>query len=87
MATRVSFVIPRREIEQTGVTFKRVTDDGLHGELTIRQNHLIWRSRKEQYSYEVPWGDFEVYAVKNGRKVRQKTTPVKGSKKLKDSAP
>jgi len=86
MATRVSFAIPRREIEQTGITFRRKTDDGLHGELTVRQNHLVWRSRNDQYSYEVPWGEFEVFAVNKGKKIRQKTTPVKGSKKLKGSA-
>ena len=86
MATRVSFAIPRREIEQTGITFTRRTDSGLHGELTVRKNHLVWRSTNDQYTYEVPWGEFEVFAVKKGRKVRQKATPVKGSKKLKGSA-
>jgi len=34
----------------------------------------------------VPWGEFEVFAVNKGKKIRQKTTPVKGSKKLKGSA-
>jgi hypothetical protein len=47
---------------------------------------LVWRSTNDQYTYEVPWGEFEVFAVEKGRKVRQKANPVKGSKKLKGSA-
>jgi hypothetical protein len=43
MATRVKFAIPEREIENTGITFKRAVDARFHGDLTIRQNHIDWR--------------------------------------------
>ena len=83
MATKVRFAIPEREIEQTGITFKRVTDSGLHGELTIRQNHLVWRPKGNEYIFKVTWEKFAEFAEDRGKRTFPKTTAVKAKKKLK----
>ena len=86
MATKVRFAIPEREIEQTGITFKRTTDDGLHGELTIRQNDLIWRPKGNEYVFEVRWKKFATFAEAKGKRKLPKTTSVKARKRLKSPA-
>jgi hypothetical protein len=85
MATKVSFAIPRREIEQTGITFRRRTDDGLHGELTVRQNHIVWRPRGNEYIFEVTWDKLAGFAEEKGKRLLPKATPVKVGKRLKGS--
>jgi len=86
LATKVRFAIPEREIEQTGITFKRTTDDGLHGELTVRQNDLIWRPKGNEYVFEVSWKTFAKFAEEEGKRKLPKTTSVKSRKKLKSLA-
>lgn len=83
MATRVKFVIPEREIENTGITFKRTVDKGFHGDLTIRQNHIDWRPVNNEFVYRVSWDKFAEFAQAEGRRVRPKATVVKSKKKLK----
>ncbi len=83
MATKVRFAIPEREIEQTGITFKRIIDSGLHGELTIRQNHIVWRPKGNEYVFQVRWDKFAEYAETKGKRIRPKATTVKARKKLK----
>jgi hypothetical protein len=82
MATKVSFAMPRREIEQTGITFRRKTDNGLHGELTVRQNHLVWRPKGNEYVFELTWEQFAEFA-ESGKRIRPKMTAVKVKKSLK----
>jgi len=86
MATKVRFSIPEREIEQTGITFRRTTDIGLHGELTIRQNDLIWRPRGNEYVFEVRWKKFAKFAEEQGKRTLPKSSPVKARKRLKSPA-
>jgi hypothetical protein len=83
LATKVRFAIPERQIEQTGITFKRTTDNGLHGELTIRQNHIAWRPKGNEYVFEVSWKNFAKFAEDRGKRVLPKATVVKAKKKLK----
>ena len=85
MATKVRFAIPEREIEPTGITFRRTTGSGLHGELTIRQNHIVWRPKGNEYIYQVRWESLAEFAEGNGKRVLPKATPVKSRKKLKSS--
>ena len=85
MATKVRFAIPEREIEQSGVTFKRETDEGRRGELTIRQNHILWRPKGNEYIFKVSWDKFGEFAVSNGRRELPKMTAVKAKKKRKSS--
>ena len=87
MATKVRFSIPEREIEQTGITFRRTTDDGLHGDLTVRQNHLEWRPSGNTYVFKVTWKKFAEFAEGDKKKrILPKATTVKARKKLKGSA-
>ncbi len=83
MATRVKFTIPEREIEKTGITFKRYVDKALHGELTIRQNHIVWRPKNNEFVYRVEWDKLAEFAEKEGKRTRPKATVVKAKKKLK----
>lgn len=83
MATRVKFAIPEREIENTGITFSRVVDGELHGDLTICQNHIIWRPKNNELVYRVSWGKFAEFAVEKGKNYRPKASTVKSKKKLK----
>lgn len=83
MATKVRFAIPEREIEQSGVTFKRDTDAGRHGELTIHQNDLLWRPKGNEYIFRVSWVNFGRFAVESGKRELPKATAVKSKKKLK----
>jgi hypothetical protein len=83
MATRVKFAIPEREIENTGITFKRDVDKTFHGDLTIRQNHIDWRPTKNEFIYRVSWDKLAEFAEAKGRRMRPKATVVKARKKLK----
>ena len=83
MATKVRFAIPEREIEQSGVTFKRDTDAGRHGELTIRQNHILWRPKGHEYVFRVSWEKFGDFAEESGKKILPKMSVVRSRKKLK----
>ena len=85
MATKVRFAIPEREIEQSGVTFKRDTDSGRHGELTIRQNHILWRPKGNEYIFKVSWEKFAEFAADKGKREFPKATPVRSRKRLKGS--
>lgn len=87
MATRVKFAIPEREIENTGITFRRDVDSVLHGELTIRQNQVDWRPSGNEFIFRVSWRQFADFAQSNGKRVRPKTTAVKPRKKLKTVSP
>jgi hypothetical protein len=82
VATRVRFAIPEREIENTGVTFKRIVDGQRRGYLTVRQNHLEWKPKNGKFIYRVRWEDFATYAKKKGKHVRPKTTAVSSKKRL-----
>jgi len=86
MDTRLLFAIPELEIEQTGVTFKRKKGTITHGELTVRQNHLVWRPKGNEYVFNVTWEQLAKFAEENGKRVRPKKTPVKAKTKLKGSA-
>ena len=83
MATKVKFAIPEREIEQNGVTFTRDTDAGRHGQLTIRQNHIVWRPRGKQYIFKVPWEAFARFAERERWRELPRTTAVRARKRLK----
>jgi hypothetical protein len=85
LATRVKFAIPEREIENTGITFKRAVDSKFHGDLTIRQNHIDWRPVNNEFVYRVSWDKFAEFAEDKGRRVRPKATVLKSRKKLKPS--
>jgi hypothetical protein len=79
----VKFAIPEREIENTGITFKRDLDNVLHGDLTIRQNHIDWRPKGNEFIYRVSWDKLAEFAETKGRHMRPKATVVKSKKKLK----
>jgi hypothetical protein len=79
----VKFAIPEREIENTGITFKRYVDKVLHGDLTIRQNHIIWRPKNNEFVYRVEWDKLAEFAEKEGKHMRPKASVVKAKKKLK----
>jgi hypothetical protein len=83
MATKVRFAIPEREIEQSGVTFKRDTDAGRHGELTVRQNHVLWRPKKYEHVFRLTWEQLGNLAEEHGKKIRPKMSVVRAKKKLK----
>jgi hypothetical protein len=83
LATRVKFAIPEREIENTGITFKRDVDNELHGDLTIRQNHIDWRPKGNEFIYRIAWSKLAEFAEANGKRIRPKATAVKARKKLK----
>ncbi len=85
MATRVRFAIPEREIENTGITFRRSVDEGLYGDLTIRQNYIDWRPTGNEFIYRVSWDKLADFARERGRRMRPKATAVKAKKKLKPS--
>ena len=82
MATRVRFAIPEREIQNTGITFKRDVNNVLHGDLTIRQNDVEWRPTKNEFIYRISWGKLAEFAEANGKRIRPKATAVKAKKKL-----
>lgn len=82
MATRVRFAIPEREIENTGITFRRDVNDVRHGALTVRQNHLDWRPANHEYVYRVNWDAFAKFAEARGNRTRPKTTAVRARKKF-----
>jgi hypothetical protein len=86
MATRVKFAIPEREIQNTGITFKRHRDEVLHGDLTIRQNHIDWRPKNNEFIFRVAWDKLAEFAEAKGRRIRPKATAVKAKKKLKPAA-
>ena len=86
MATQVRFAIPEREIEQTGITFKRKVDTGMHGELTDRQNHIEWMPKGNEFIFQVKWEKFAEFAEGHGRRIRPKFTTVKSRKRLKTPA-
>lgn len=83
LATRVRFSIPEREIENTGITFRRIVDSELHGDLTICQNHIVWRPKNNELIYRVSWEKFAEFAVEKGKNLRPKASAVKSKKKLK----
>lgn len=83
MATRVKFAIPEREIENTGITFKRNVNKGLHGDLTIRQNDIDWRPNGNEFIFRITWSKLAKFAEANGKRIRPKATTVKARKKLK----
>jgi hypothetical protein len=83
MATRVKFAIPEREIENSGITFKRNVDDSIYGDLTVRQNHLEWRPKGNEFVFRISWDQLAAYAEDSGKRSRPKTTVVKARKKLK----
>jgi len=86
MDTRLSFAVPLLEVQQTGVTFTRKKGTITHGELTIRQNHIVWRPKGNEYVFNVTWEQLAKFAEENGKRVRPKKTPVKAKTKLKSSA-
>jgi len=86
MATEVWFSIPRRQIEQTGVTFRRKTNSGLHGELTVCQNDIIWRPKGNEYIFKVSWRQFAAFAQKPENRVLPKMTPVRVKKRHRNTA-
>jgi hypothetical protein len=86
MDTRLWFAVPELEVKQTGVTFTRKKGNNTHGELTVRQNHIVWRPKGNEYVFNVTWEQLAQFAEDNGKRVRPKTTPVKSKKKLKGSA-
>ena len=86
MATKVRFAIPEREIEQSGVTFKRDTDAGRHGELTIRQNHVLWRPKNHEYVFRLTWEQLGSLAEEHGKRLKPKMSPVKVKRTQKGSA-
>jgi hypothetical protein len=86
MATKVRFAIPEREIEQNGVTFKRETDKGRHGELTVHQNHLIWRPKGNEYVFRISWEKLGEFAEEKGKREYPKATVVKARKRLKNAS-
>jgi hypothetical protein len=86
MDTRLSFAVPLLEIQQTGITFTRKKGTTTHGELTIRQNHIVWRPKGNEYVFNVTWEQLAKFAEENGKRVRPKVTTVKARKKLKGSA-
>jgi hypothetical protein len=83
VATRVKFAIPEREIENTGITFRRDVNSELHGELTIRQNQVDWRPSGNEFIFRVTWRQFADFAQEKGKRMRPKATVVKPRKKLK----
>lgn len=83
MATRVKFSIPEREIENTGITFKRNVGKDLHGDITIRQNYIDWRPKNNEFIYRVSWEKLAKFAETEGKYMRPKATTVKSKKKLK----
>lgn len=83
MATRVRFSIPEREIGNTGITFRRYQNDWLHGDLTIRQNHIEWRPNGNELIFKVDWYKFAEFVESKGRRIRPKATVVKARKRLK----
>ena len=82
MATKVKFSIPEREIENTGITFRRDVNGLRRGALTVRQNHLDWRPANHEYFYRVTWDAFGKFAETEGARTRPKTTAVRARKKL-----
>jgi hypothetical protein len=82
LATRVRFSIPEREIENSGVTFKRIVNGERRGFLTIRQNHLEWKPKNGKFIFRVKWDDFAVFAKEKGKHLRPKTTAVTSKKRL-----
>jgi hypothetical protein len=83
LATRVKFAIPEREIENTGITFRRSVGTALHGDLTIRQNHVDWRPKNNEFIYRISWDKLAEFAETKGKRTRPKATVVKARKKLK----
>lgn len=83
MATQVKFSIPEREIQNTGITFIRTVNGTRSGDLTIRQNHIVWRPAKNELVYKLSWDKLANFAENDGKKTRPKTTSVRAKKKLK----
>jgi hypothetical protein len=86
LATRVRFAIPEQEIGNSGISFRRELDEGLHGDLTIRQNHIDWRPKDKQFIYRVTWDKFAAFAQAEGTRQKPKATVVKARKRLKPVA-
>jgi hypothetical protein len=82
LATRVKFAIPEREIENTGITFRRNVDNVLHGDLTIRQNHIVWRPKNNEFIYRISWDKMAEFVEEKGKRLRPKATVVKAKKRL-----
>jgi hypothetical protein len=83
VATRVKYSMPELEIANTGITFNREVDGIIHGDLTIRQNHIEWRPKGNEFIFRIPWAKLATLAETEGERVRPKATPVKAKKKLK----
>jgi hypothetical protein len=83
LATRVTFAIPEREIENTGITFKRRVDAAMYGEITVHQNHITWRPKNHKFVYRISWDVFADCAKKYGKHLRPKASVVRAKKKLK----
>jgi hypothetical protein len=86
LATKVRFAIPEREIEQSGVTFTRDTDSGRHCQLTVHQNHIVWRPKGKQYVFKVPWEALARFAEKEKWRKFPRATVVRSRKRLKSPA-
>ncbi len=86
MATRVTFSMPEREIQNTGITFKRKVNLDTHGELTIRQNHIDWRPKGYEHVYRLTWKELAEFAMSNDRRIKPRATAVKSKKNLKPSS-
>ena len=82
MATKVTFAIPQREIEKSGVTFRRYVNSSKHGALTVRQNYLDWKPADAKFFFRVTWDAFAKFAKKDGKHTRPRTTAVRGTKQL-----
>ncbi len=85
MATRVKFTLPEREIENTGITFRRILDEGLYGDLTIRQNYIDWRPTGNEFLHRISWDELARFAKSEGRRIRPKATAVRAKKKLRSN--
>ncbi len=84
MATDVRFSIPEQKIGQNGVTFSRSKDGLLHGDLTIRQNTIEWRPKRNQLVYKISWKKFaDLIEAETKSRIRPKATKVRATKKLK----
>ena len=82
MATTVRFSIPEREIENTGITFRRDVADVRHGALTVRQNHIDWKPANHEHFYRVTWDAFAKFAETRGARTRPRMTSVRARKRL-----
>lgn len=78
----VQYALPKLEIANTGITFTRKVDNHMHGEITVRKNHIDWRPSGNEKVFSVTWEAFSEFA-ESFKSKHTKTTPVKAKKKLK----